>query len=531
MIRIFLRLYGLLLLPIIIFALLPQNPLVSYGQHLSEQKHNKEYGSLYHLINLELESLPESQWQEKIKTIAPYFGYDLKLSKIEELKFKDDEKERLLKQGFIVQWDYVYKMLYRIKASPWIVEVFLDDEVTDLEKLEKQTRGIRYLVNKQLDQGEDETEAFEKLKPFFDIPIVIKKLQTFPEESEIRISLNKTGIHLDKKDSDKTMLYFLSKSKQNVAIAGPLDNGGSLRTLYKYASLAIPGLLVALGGIIWLFILVGELKKMNYAAKQMGRGKLDTRVELSRFSALHPLSEAYNHMAGRIQGLINGQRDLTNAVSHELKTPLSRIRFALEMQKEATESRERDQYTQKIESNIVELETLIDELLSYSRMEREQSSSSHKNQHTHHLKNWLTQELHHFTEYHPKITLQQDIASNTQQDIVLDKIMMARALNNLLNNAARYTHSIVRVSATLENGITTLTVEDNGNGINKEDQERIFQPFIRVDESRQRSSNDHGVNGGYGLGLSIVKRIMESQGGGLKYQPSNLGGAGFVMWW
>ncbi len=219
--------------------------------------------------------------------------------------------------------------------------------------------------------------------------------------------------------------------------------------------------------------------------------------------------------------------ELTNAVSHELKTPLSRLHYALELQKTSTSDLEKEKYTQKIESNIVALEKLVNELLSYTRLQTSQTL----NLESHQLNPWLEKELEEFSEYHPDLEIK--LTCNDKIEAVFDEFLLSRAFNNLLENAVNFAdknNPLLKVTATVNNSQSSIIIEDNGIGIIRENRERIFKPFLRLDGSRQRHKSSGSLDG-YGIGLSIVKRVMLQHKGEVVCSSSNLGGAKFTLIW
>ena len=104
-----------------------------------------------------------------------------------------------------------------------------------------------------------------------------------------------------------------------------------------------------------------------------------------------------------------------------------------------------------------------------------------------------------------------------------DRRLLARALDNLLRNAQKYSEGHLAVSARADGGMLEVAVDDNGPGIPEQERERIFEPFYRIDRSRHRGT------GGFGLGLSIVKKAVELHGGSIVVGSSRLGGARFVL--
>ena len=107
--------------------------------------------------------------------------------------------------------------------------------------------------------------------------------------------------------------------------------------------------------------------------------------------------------------------------------------------------------------------------------------------------------------------------------IEADARLVARALSNLLRNAQKYAKSQIRLRARRMPGIVLVTVEDDGPGIPLEERERVFEPFYRLDRSRDRAT------GGFGLGLSIARKAVQAHGGSVRVEESELGGAQFVV--
>lgn len=527
MLKIFLRLYIFLLLPITIFALLPTNPIIYFGNKLLEKHFDHEFSSVYQLVNAELGEQAESQWNDSIDKLAPYFPNGLFLKPVEQWKFKKDERARLYEQGFILKRKAPMALFYRVRDTDKVLRfnLFLPDD--DFQILEKQTRGIRHFVNKSVLESPNVEQNFRALKPLFKIPLSLKRLHDFPPDGVIAKGLREDEIYYDRSEDDPLYIYFrgenINTSKNPyVIVAGPLNNSRQLQMFYDYAQFLVPALLIAIGTFLWLYTLMRELRTMNKGAKRFGRGDLDARVKLSRFSTLHRLSTSFNGMASKIQQLVNGHRDLTNAVSHELKTPLSRLRFALQMQQESSNKADKQKYTNKIQDNISELEELINELLNYARLDRNGHMLKIQK---HNLSDWLTTEVSCLAEYHPELSIQLTFDKSANQTVSFDQSLMDKVLNNLLNNACRHAHKTISISARIEDNNVLLTIEDDGPGIDERFKEQLFQPFFRADNSRQRNT------GGSGLGLAISQKIMKLHHGSISYHKSKLGGAKFLITW
>ncbi len=483
-----------------------------------EQAVEKQFGAIYPLVMEELEGLPQQQWPQKVEDISKHFAYGLMLKKTANSELAESVLKRIDKQGYALsQKGSDSKLVHKVKDSDYLLLISLDSYETEYQEFEKDTRGYRYFLNKMTNNSDHPEKDFERFKAYFGVELSLINASDFEtQQPEMMQTLRLHELHFRRSGSTSPS-YILTENKKFVVSIAPDNNLKTIRSYYKYLSTLLPAVLLGLGALIWLFLFRKELITLKKASVALGRGDLDTRTHLSKNSTLHELSSAFNTMAERIQQLLEDHKDLTNAVSHELKTPISRLRFALEMQQESTDDKEKAYYTEKIESNIQTLQDLIDELLGYTRMQR----GVELDLQPHNVNEWIANEVGIFSDYHPNLTFETDITIT--KPISFDRQQMTRVLNNLLDNATKHTRSIVKVSATLKAHEFVLTVEDNGGGITPDDCDKIFEPFTRLDKSRQRDK------GNYGLGLAIVKSIVGLHQGEVKCSPSVLGGARFVV--
>ncbi|MBE9608178.1 ATP-binding protein [Chitinilyticum piscinae] len=261
---------------------------------------------------------------------------------------------------------------------------------------------------------------------------------------------------------------------------------------------------VLLLAIVYFFLFVRpfwrDLQTLRQAAQRMGEGDLDTRITLHQRSVLQALAQRMNEMAGRIAQLMRNQNELLNAVAHELRTPLARTRFAITMQEEAAAERQ-PLLRQSALDDLDEMETLIRELLGYGRLD---ARSGPPQCSAIPAAVWLT-ELSSSPDDRLPVTL---ALADAPATLFADAALLEHALVNILRNAQRYACSQIVLSCRrLANGHCEIVIEDDGPGIAEADRERVFEPFVRLDDSRSRDT------GGIGLGLAIVRRIIQRHGG------------------
>ncbi|MFJ2362742.1 ATP-binding protein [Pseudomonas sp. NPDC087697] len=265
-----------------------------------------------------------------------------------------------------------------------------------------------------------------------------------------------------------------------------------------------------------------DLELIRVAAQRFGDNDLSSRIQLSKSSTVRVLAEHFNQMAARIEGLIANQRELTNAVSHELRTPIARLSFELDQLKQQADPSESKALIADMYADLGELEEMVSELLTYASLERGATVISLESIQAH---SWLDSVVGSVALEAEAAGVQLLIRSCQVDYVRIEPRFMARALINLLRNAIRYAERRVEVSLTLgEDGYEVL-VNDDGPGVPLDGREKIFEPFSRLDSSRDRRT------GGFGLGLALVRRVSQSHGGKVEVSDSPWGGASFRMTW
>lgn len=295
------------------------------------------------------------------------------------------------------------------------------------------------------------------------------------------------------------------RSRESVPKRGPLDWGV---TFLFYA-------LIALVLMFWIWPLTRDLRTLEKAAAQYGNRNWKFAAPIKQHSQIYPLAQTFRRMAARIDGLIASHQDMSNAVSHEIKTPLSRMQFEIELARNATSVDELRGSLSNIKTDIEAIDGLVKATLGYSILERADLA--------------LNLSEHDFITLIPAMvgSVQGDvrsdvsIAATVQSDatrVICDIHLFESVLRNLLYNAGRYAASRIQVSFAIRAGLNELCVEDDGPGIPASERSRVFQSFVQLNPAAGRKV-------GYGLGLAIVKRAIEWHGGEVSIGESELGGA------
>jgi two-component system sensor kinase ParS len=287
----------------------------------------------------------------------------------------------------------------------------------------------------------------------------------------------------------------------------------------RLAAFAILTLLGAAGiGFALIRPVERQLDAVATAAARIGAGDLSVRAEVTRGDGAGQLAEAFNGMAGQIEEMIARRESLLHGASHELRTPLARLRFALELIELAEDAPDRARRIQEAAADVQELESLVRELLQYSKLEGPRRGSVTTEVTT--LRPVLEGLVEDARRVRPDTSLRLQVTGDPK-DVGVDRKLFARAVGNLINNAVRYADSEVVVTLTQQGHTLLVLVDDDGPGVPEADRERIFDPFARLDAARSRDT------GGTGLGLPIAAGAARAHGGRIVVSDSPLGGARF----
>jgi len=265
------------------------------------------------------------------------------------------------------------------------------------------------------------------------------------------------------------------------------------------ALIPIAILLVLLFGLYHLILrLIHPVNTLIDGVRRFGHGEIDHRIELNRHDELGELAKSYNDMADDIQQMLDAKRQLLLAISHELRSPLTRAKVSLELMSD-------DQQRQELSRDLNEMESLIEELLESERL-----SNRHQtlNKQEYNLNELIKELIHqHFSDHNIDIQLPEKSIN-----LMLDGPRIRLLLKNLLENGLR--HTLDNAAAPeikleqLETAVV-ISVHDFGIGIKAEHIPHLTEPFYRADASRHRET------GGYGLGLYLCRVIVEAHGGEL----------------
>lgn len=451
--------------------------------------------------------------------------YYVDASKIE---LSRTEKKRIEEQKSVVRYDAETSIAYVIIGLRSDPQHFLYIKVDKIGERQMKALPI-FILDYLIYYPGQEKQYVEKIQTHFSYPINIYNVKDLNLDSEQigRLRQNQSiMLYRDNATIRGTTISIISpmpNNPLNVLVLGPVPMFNWMPFQLSAGITLFSLFLLSLGVYGLILPLERKIRQVRYALNRMKSGDLSLRVPIEGSDEMANLASSYNNMSDHIQRLIEAQRELMRAVSHELRTPVARIRFGMEMLAEEDDYDYRIQQMEMIDRDIEALNTLIDEIMTYAKLEQGAPS--------------LDFEEIILLDLLSQVAVETQ-ALKTQKEIELippataimvdaERRYLHRVVQNLVGNAVRYCDHKVRISGGIQgDGNAYICVEDDGQGIAEEDRVRIFEAFARLDDSRTRAS------GGYGLGLSIVSRIAYWFGGTIEVDESpDLGGARFIMRW
>lgn len=289
------------------------------------------------------------------------------------------------------------------------------------------------------------------------------------------------------------------------------------RFVLRMASLVLTGGLVCL----WLtWYLTHPIRTLRGATRRFSQGDLAVRVgnnpELRRGDELSDLAHDFDEMAERIETLINAQQRLLADISHELRSPLARISLALDLARRRLGDGVPEH--QRIEREIQRLNELIEQLLTLARLQGHPGQARLESVNLGALIHEVADDARFEAESADKQVV---VRNGCDPTIRGSSALLRSAIENVVRNAVRHTPPHTKVSVQMQSAgpeRVAITVRDEGPGVPPAALDRLFDPFFRVEEGRER------VSGGVGLGLSIVRQAMLFHGGNAVAENSPEGG-------
>ena len=525
---IFLRIYAGLLFICLLVAFFAQLLITTINAERVQSYREDMASAAFYLIDSGLSRQVTAKernfWLSDVSTL---FDTKFNIEPISKADFRTSEINRLNKQQAVVRFNSdtnTADIYYKISGEDNVLHA-------SFNKLsEQQIKGVGVLLLDDLSHYRtlaEKQQRLQQIQKFFPFKLTLQSINKLQLDTDQKSRLYRKDIVIMFRDNtsvENSSIRVLAPTEIQDTVVDlgpiPLFNWFPLNLIISITLISM--FLISLGVYALIFPLERKLQLIQSGITKVREGKLDTKVKVVGEDEIAHLAATFNSMTEHIRRLIESQRELTRAVSHELRTPVARIRFAVDMLADTDDYEDRMSQRDYIDQDIESLNGLIDEILTYAKLEEGSPKMDWEDVDLQELVSQIARETNALGK---PVTVK---VGNVQKGVFAqaDRRYLHRVLQNLAGNATRYAESTIIISAGLEKNEAFISVEDDGQGIPEKDREKVFIPFARLDDSRTRAS------GGYGLGLSIVSRIAFWFNGRMSVDESpTLGGARFIMKW
>ena len=283
----------------------------------------------------------------------------------------------------------------------------------------------------------------------------------------------------------------------------------------------LPALLAALAGLFTAVPMARSIRALEKTARTMQEGNLTARAKAEHGDPLASVGLSLNDLADRIDQLLSDERDLMRTVAHEVRAPIARMHFRVEMLQEAVSAQHRRHATGLV-GDLGQVDELFEELLTYVAFDEFDQERPSLQTQTFAAGEAVQAVVDGISGATDGKTIQ--ISGDPETPVVANRKLFDRAVSNLINNAVAYSESSVNVVLRRHPRACVVDVQDDGAGIPEAERSRVVKPFVRLDSGDKKPK-------GTGLGLAIVKRIMRLHKGGLHIVDAPRGGASVQLVW
>jgi signal transduction histidine kinase len=406
----------------------------------------------------------------------------------------------------------------------FVLNYFVYDKQLIEDSISLQHTIEKGLADKDPPSWENEVKTYNALEKDFSLSLVT--WNSLSEKERAQLEQAKDHRIISQNTLGEKDLYTLSKLKGSshwvLKISEANDDGDE--STKDWIDLALVFSMIFFSLAFTLFLLIRKLTKpvdhlVSVAAK-LGKGERQARARDDLPPPMNTLARGFNHMAEELNETLLEQQVLIGAIPHELRSPLGRIRFALDLSRSSKTAEALREDIEAIDGYVDDMQEAVDEILELNRLQNQAGVEASKFD----LCELINAQIEHNTANTEDLKFSVD-CQLLPNSVSGNASLLKRAIENLLGNARRYAKANIHIKVWQDNTKTHIRVDDDGIGIPDDKLSEVFTPFLTLDQSRNRSK------GGIGLGLSIVKIIMKKHQGDVLAGHSDMGGACFELFW
>lgn len=417
-------------------------------------------------------------------------------------------------------WSLLSSALLSIAILGWLIDAFSQQTHTPEDEFYLQSKLLTGFAKQIASKPAKERAQFtQSLATDFNLPLNYRLTNSLALPASLVAQMySSDGIILEDQQgyyllySNKPLADYHLKLRLEKSHSQPQQND-LLLTLLFYTCLCI------LMGFI-ISPLAKRLNVLNSAAKKFASGDLTARIQISHFTYIKDVELTFNRMASQIEKLLDENKLMASSLSHDIRTPIACLRFGLDAALDSQDHEKIQHYLSRMETDLDQMESMLKSYLAFATLEQRANQLTYSHSE---LKPYINNLVQQVT---PTLTKQQITLAiqNDEAIIYADLHWLARAITNLITNASDFAHKQILVTAKNEATTLTITVEDDGPGIDKKNWHKVFSPFYQEQSHRNRAHKS------FGLGLAIVAKVVDWHHGSVNVSQSNsLGGACFTL--
>jgi two-component system sensor histidine kinase RstB len=524
--------FGQILLVTILAALLGSTQALTKGVDIwspyMEKIEQHRGAGIISLLADELNAVTIEEQKALLAQLQAEFGYVLTLKKLATVKLTALQLARVQK-GEVVFEQQSLQLIKQLQDNHLVI-IIENMEASAKHIPSAYSMGISSSITLLKDllvrTAEDQWQPLiAKIMVFDGIPVAIKATDELALSAPEKAMLGRSEILYKESQTSADFVFpaeyiyaGIDASNKSIVI-GPITPSITevinKVTRISYTATIFIMLLPLLAWIVPTWRTSGAL---NRVSQNFAKDDLSGRVKLIFCSNLNTTAKLFNQMADKLDYLLNRNRLLASAISHDLRTPISAMEFSLELLSSSTDQHNRHRHLSQIKTNLQTLHKMSEQLQIYAKFDRQELIL---NVHMHKLSLWLKK---HLDDSWQNVKISMSISTDALQVCcAIDSHYFARAVDNLLSNGLRYAKTVLHITVTRDRHQCFISFENDGQAISPADMQEVFEPFVRLEQSRTKN------NEGSGLGLAIVQQITHWHKGNVQVEDSELGGAKFII--
>src|SRR3990167_3815346 len=506
------------------FSYFANNNTIAINQLLSK-------GTFAYLQSV-LSKTPEEKWQSILAELQPNNTPAIKIIPIRSLRLTDNEKAQLLNGTTIfkakhnrlfLNYGLINSIaLQRIQQSDYALQLMLGVLIN--QTIQDLMQWPIHIINYQLKHTEQKNQknTLKTLQTQFGVPLKLISSSSTSISNSMKQHLSTYAIAYFPPKEGEPITTFISVTAvpNKLLVVGPmvyspLSSRFSTAQRYYFISFSISAILIVIG-LTWLFS--RNTLKIYQLTQQYSKGNFDFSAKINTTSILYDIYLNITAMGNELKKLMRSQKNMTQFVAHEIRTPLSTLQLTLDSLKKSDDKNIHQEKLASMQDDIEQINQLIGYFLMYYK------TTSHElklTTETIDISTWLKMLV---TRYHStKITIKLTLPAQEILFWRFDPTLLRHAVDNLITNALKFAKSSVNIALAYEHNTLLIHVDDDGPGITIDEIKTIFEPFVTL--SSNQTFGKH-----VGLGLTIAKAIIQLHRGDIFVIRSQLlGGARFTI--